>query len=110
MDLSEVLDFRASHCFLVGAGISIDSPSCLLSGGDFLFRIARHVSPTPQIFDLLTSAQNSGPSGANTRYSSRLRFETLMSVLRRTVDDGLDILECLVRHQLSGGGHSSIAV
>src|ERR1039458_3133209 len=54
MDLSEVLDFRASHCFLVGAGISIDSPSCLLSGGDFLFRIARHVSPRPQIVDVLS--------------------------------------------------------
>jgi tetratricopeptide (TPR) repeat protein len=109
MDLSEVLDFRASHCFLVGAGISIDSPSCLLSGGDFLFRIARHVSPTPQIFDLLTSAQNSGPSGANTRYSSRLRFETLMSVLRRTVDDGLDILECLSQCSSFNRNHAILA-
>ena len=83
------------HAFLVGAGISIDNPSNLLSSIGFLANILQRISPSPNVFEKLR---------INTT-----RFEKMMSILESNVDDQLEILNCLSDCSAYNLNHSIIA-
>lgn len=92
--LRELLCTEKPLAFLVGAGISIPSPSNLMSGTAFMERIIRMIAADEESKNILLYLSNSE------RYNKQntgdfLRFEGLMQILQDSVDPNLNILDCL---------------
>lgn len=66
-------------CFLVGAGCSVDVPSCLPTGYDMIEEIIKYTCPDSEISTIL---------GLN-----ELRFEALIEILRDVLDNKLKIID-----------------
>jgi tetratricopeptide (TPR) repeat protein len=88
--LASLIDLNQKWCFLAGAGISIDPPSGLPSGQQYIKMILSRIVPE----ELRESVVNlMEPNRAEEVLSGNfLRFEQLMEFLRQ-FDPGLSILE-----------------
>jgi hypothetical protein len=87
--------FREPPAILAGAGVSLDSPSNLLAGWDFMNAILTRVLPQEVDHRIATSVI-SVPRGALHRPGEYVRFETLMGELvGNGIDPDLHVLDCL---------------
>jgi hypothetical protein len=80
--------------FLVGAGISIPSPSRMLPGRSFINAIVSRISPTKQIADELILLSDPERYERHNK-GDFLRFEGVMQCIRADLDAGLEVLQFL---------------
>ena len=82
LDLSEVLK-KESLTFLVGAGCSVDSPSCLPAGRPMMNAIIKHVSHKEDSKKLANLEE--------------LRFESLVEIIRDNIDSTLKTIDYYIQ-------------
>src|ERR1044072_5800137 len=93
--LSLLPDSGTSLAILAGAGISLDSPSNLLAGRDFMDAVLSRIMPKEIDSDTAQSLI-SVPSDRHFRPGEYIRFETLMGELVQSrIDPDLHVLDCL---------------
>jgi tetratricopeptide (TPR) repeat protein len=82
---------RSKFCFLAGAGISIDEPSCLPAGNRFSEAALRKVVPLEEQKNILTLMD---PERESTRVlGDFLRFEELIELIQQDMDPDLRLLD-----------------
>src|SRR6201996_3750352 len=84
----------ADLAVLAGAGISLDSPSNLLSGWNFMDAVLSRVMPN-EVDRETRRSLISVPRDRQFRPGEYIRFETLMMELESSIDPGLHVLDCL---------------
>jgi SIR2-like protein len=93
--LSLLPDSGTSLAVLAGAGISLDSPSNLLAGRDFMDAVLSRIMPKEIDSDTAQSLI-SVSSDRHFRPGEYIRFETLMGELVQSrIDPDLHVLDCL---------------
>jgi len=78
-NLKEFLRAAAPKTFLVGAGCSIDPPSCLPAGREMITAIIRYSCAKPEVKNLLELKE--------------LRFEQIVEIVRDNLDHELKIID-----------------
>lgn len=94
--------------FLVGAGISVDSPSNMFTGIDFNNSLIDRIAPNEELKKQLKNllwAEN--PNRANK--GDFLRFEGIMGILQKITDENLDILDCFADCNVPNINHYVLA-
>ena len=84
----------ADLAVLAGAGISLDSPSNLLGGGNFMDAVLSRIMPDEVDRETCRSLI-SVPRDRQFRPGEYIRFETLMMELESSIDPDLRVLDCL---------------
>lgn len=126
MRVEELISRNEKFALLVGAGISLDSPSNLLDGWNFMFEVLKRCAPTELdsfiempthelknsdlwksswILSILSQHDN-----VYARPGEQLRFEVLMGWLKQSgMDKELKVLDCLDYCQSPNKNHYLIA-
>jgi tetratricopeptide (TPR) repeat protein len=87
----DLFSSRSKLCFLAGAGISIDEPSCLPAGNRFSEAALRKVVPLEEQRNILTLMD---PERESTRaLGDFLRFEELIELIQQDMDPDLCLLD-----------------
>ena len=79
-DFKEFLLGTEPKIFLIGAGCSVDPPSCLPTGRAMMEAIIRYCCPQSEVENIL-------------QYLNILRFEGLVDILSRTIDPNLKLID-----------------
>lgn len=106
----EILDLftsRAKYCFLAGAGISIDAPSCLPGGHRFSETVLEKVVPIGEKSKIL-SLMDTGRKSAKA-LGDFLRFEELMELIQQEMDPELLLLTVFKLCNTPNLGHRFLA-
>ncbi len=78
-DLNNLFKKKEKLVFLIGAGCSVDSPSCLPAGRKMIETMVRYTCPETEISKILKIEE--------------LRFEALVEIIRDRLDDELKVIE-----------------
>jgi ubiquitin-protein ligase/tetratricopeptide (TPR) repeat protein len=78
-DIVNLLKNESNLIFLVGAGCSVDTPSCLTTGNQMIEAIIKHTCPESEIETILRL--------------NDLRFELVVEMIRNNVDKNLRIID-----------------
>ena len=79
ISLKELLSANKNYTFLVGAGCSIDSPSCLPAGMQMMKAMLKHSCADSEVQKILN----------NPKILQNLRFEQLVEIIQRRLDPDL---------------------
>ncbi|MFX0091424.1 MAG: tetratricopeptide repeat protein, partial [Candidatus Hodarchaeota archaeon] len=93
LTLEKLFDPKAKFCFLVGAGVSLDPPSCLPTGYHFTKAILEQLIPEVEQENIMTlmDPEREGMQGPG----DFLRFYQFMEYLHNWYDPDLRVLEVL---------------
>jgi hypothetical protein len=88
-------EWNRPPAILAGAGISLDNPSNLLAGWDFMEAVITRLMP-PEVDRATALSLIAVPKARGYRPGEYIRFETLMGELVQTrIDPDLHVLDCL---------------
>lgn len=113
--LSSALPMGEGVVFLVGAGVSINSPACLPSGWTFLKALINGVAPTgdirDKILELCTEPWNRKTKQALSKHNllDILRFEQVIGIVAESVDPYLNILRIFDASNRPNENHQLLA-
>ena len=79
LDIKKILSKSNDLTFLIGAGCSIDAPSCLPSGREMIESIVKYTCAESEIDKILGLES--------------LRFESLIEIIREDLDKNLKLID-----------------
>jgi len=104
----ELLLSQERLVFLVGAGISIPSPSNMMPGSEFNAGVISRISPNKETEEELLNLCNSERHDRRNK-GDFLRFEGLMQILHDHVDQKLNVLNCFADCDRPNENHHVLA-
>ncbi len=107
INIEQLFQPRDKFCFLVGSGVSVDPPSCFLTGFQFMKKLLGAVIPSEEkedIIDLMNHKREKFQISGNF-----LRFEQFMEYLQRWIDPKLQVLDCFAQRPPPNQNHLFLA-